>query len=43
MNLDALGCHYEDEHPGVFVGNDYVQYPSQTQTMCWQRITAPVA
>ena len=33
MNLDALGCHYEDEHPGVFVGNDYVQYPSQTQTM----------
>ena len=33
MNLDALGCHYEDEHPGVFVGNDFVQYPSQTQTM----------
>lgn len=33
MNLDALGCHYEDEHPGVFVGNDYVQYPPQTQTM----------
>ena len=33
MNLDALGCRYEDEHPGVFVGNDYVQYPSQTQTM----------
>ncbi len=33
INLDALGCRYEDEHPGVFVGNDYVQYPSQTQTM----------
>ena len=33
MNLDALGCRYEDEHPSVFVGNDYVQYPSQTQTM----------
>ncbi|MCI6320774.1 MAG: DUF4240 domain-containing protein [Clostridiales bacterium] len=33
MNLDALGCRYEDEHPGVFVGNDYVQYPPQTQTM----------
>ena len=33
MNLDALGCRYEDEHPGVFVGNAYVQYPSQTQTM----------
>ena len=33
MNLDALGCRYEDEHPGVFVGNDYVKYPSQTQAM----------
>ena len=33
MNPDALGCRYEDEHPGVFVGNAYVQYPSQTQTM----------
>ena len=33
MNLDALGCRYEDEHPGVFVGNAYVQNPSQTQTM----------
>lgn len=33
MDLDALGCRYENEHPGVFIGNDYVQYPpAQTQT-----------
>ena len=24
MDLDALGCRYEDEHPGVFIGSDYV-------------------
>ena len=29
----ALGCHYEDEHPGVFIGSDYVQYPPQKQEM----------
>lgn len=31
MDLYALGCRYEDEHPGVFIGNDYVQYPSVEQ------------
>lgn len=31
MDLGALGCRYEDEHPGVFIGNDYVQYPSVEQ------------
>ena len=31
MDLDALGCRYEDEHPGVFIGSDYVQYPSVEQ------------
>ena len=28
MALGALGCRYEDEHPGVFIGSDYVQYPA---------------
>ena len=28
MDLGALGCRYEDEHPGVFIGSDYVQYPA---------------
>ena len=31
MDLRALGCRYEDEHPGVFIGSDYVQYPSVEQ------------
>ena len=33
MDLGALGCRYEDEDPGVFIGSDYVQYPPQKQEM----------
>ena len=33
MDLNALGYRYEDEHPGVFIGSDYVQYPPQKQEM----------
>ena len=33
MDLNALGCRYEDKHPGVFIGSDYVQYPPQKQEM----------
>ena len=33
VDLGALGCRYEDEHPGVFIGSDYVQYPPQKQEM----------
>ena len=33
MDLDALGCRYEDEHPGVFIGSDYVCYPAEEQTL----------
>ena len=32
LDLDAIGCRYEDEHPGVFIGSDYVQYP--TEELC---------
>lgn len=31
IDMGALGCRYEDEHPGVFIGSDYVQYPSVEQ------------
>ena len=31
MDLGALGCRYEDERPGVFIGSDYVQYPAAKQ------------
>lgn len=30
VDLDRLGGWYEDQHPGLFVGNAYVQYPAQT-------------
>ena len=33
MDLGVLGCRYEDEHPGVFIGSNYVQYPPQKQEM----------
>ena len=33
MDLGALGCRYENEHPGVFIGSDYVRYPPQRQEM----------
>ena len=33
MDLDALGCRYEDEHPGVFIGSDYVCYPAEAQDL----------
>ena len=33
MDLDALGCRYEDEHPGVFIGSDYVCYPAEEQSL----------
>ena len=33
MDLNALGRRYEDEHPGVFIGSDYVQYPQEKQEM----------
>ncbi len=33
MDLGALGCRYEDEYPGVFIGSDYVRYPPQRQEM----------
>ena len=33
MDLDALGCRYEDEHPGVFIGSDYVCYPAEEQNL----------
>lgn len=33
MDLGALGCRYEDEHPGVFIGSDYVCYPAEEQDL----------
>ena len=33
MDLDTLGCRHEDEHPGVFIGSDYVCYPAEEQDL----------
>lgn len=33
LDLEALGKHYQEEHPGTFVGNDYVQFPKLSQGM----------
>lgn len=29
IDLEQLGRNYEDEHPGLFFGNCYVEYPNQ--------------
>lgn len=33
FDLEALGKHYQEEYPGAFVGNDYVQFPQMAQGM----------
>lgn len=33
LDLEALGKHYQEEYPGTFVGNDYVQFPQLSQGM----------
>lgn len=32
-NLERLGWWYEDQHPGLFLGKGYVEYPSRSQEM----------
>lgn len=29
IDTEQLGKNYEDEHPGLFIGNSYVEYPNQ--------------
>lgn len=29
IDIEQLGRNYEDEHPGIFIGNCYVEYPNQ--------------
>lgn len=33
LDLEALGKHYQEEYPGVLIGNDYVQFPQMSQGM----------
>lgn len=36
MDLNALGYRYEDEHPGVFIGSNYVRYPTGAQELAME-------
>ena len=42
VNLDQLGQMYEDEHPGLFIGNCYVAYPKQSSFPTRQENGAPM-
>lgn len=33
LDLEALGKHYQEEYPGAFIGNDYVQFLQMSQGM----------
>ena len=37
VDLTALGEQYEDQHPGLFVGNCYVEYPEKEPLPTYQR------
>lgn len=37
IDVDVLGRKYEDEHPGLFVGSCYVQYPAQHTHPAYER------
>ena len=36
MNLDQLGRWYEDKHPGLFIGDCYVEYPKDAPQPVYQ-------
>lgn len=36
IDYDKLGRQYEDQHPGLFVGNCYVEYPETTPAPVFQ-------
>lgn len=37
VDLARVGRNYEDEHPGLFVGNCYVEYPKKAPEPVYQR------
>ncbi len=42
VNLERLGQVYEDEHPGLFVGQCYVAYPAQPSASSCQENKLPL-
>ena len=41
FDLTALGQLYEDQHPGLFIGNCYVEYPGNQPVMCYDGRNLP--
>ena len=41
FDMTALGHVYEDEHPGLFIGNSYVAYPAYNLDMPYDGIHLP--
>lgn len=41
-DLDQMGCWYEDKHPGLFVGNCYVEYPENALQPVYQGQGSPL-
>ena len=41
FDMTALGHVYEDEHPGLFIGNNYVAYPSTNPSMPYDGTNLP--
>ena len=43
FDLTALGYAYEDQHPGLFIGNCYVEYPASQPVMIYDGGELPEA
>ena len=43
FDLTALGYAYEDQHPGLFIGNCYVEYPASQSVMLYDGGELPEA
>ena len=41
FDLPALGRLYEEQHPGLFIGNCYVEYPRDQHAMCYDGSELP--
>ena len=42
VDLDQMGRDYEDKHPGLFVGNCYVEYPRKAPQPAYQGQGSPL-
>ena len=43
FDMNALGQAYEDQHPGLFIGNCYVEYPDSQPVIAYDGHDLPQA